>query len=128
MITGNEIYWITRLDYLQGFILAIAIIPIVLKIGVIIAEAMSYDTCYEKEEKAKKLLGLKASMKSIIKYSTISILFLLTCCLIPSTKEMCVIKIIPIVANQGDIKEIPTNLAELANEWMEELRPTKKEE
>ena len=45
---------------------------------------------------------------------------------IPTTKEMCAIKIIPRVVNNEKVQELPEKFVELANEWVEELKPKQK--
>lgn len=52
----------------------------------------------------------------------IAIMWAVTC-LVPSQKEIAAIYIIPKVINNEDISKLPSNLAELANEWIKELKP-----
>lgn len=47
---------------------------------------------------------------------------------IPTTKEYCAIKVIPAIANNQQVQELPNKVIELANEWMEELKPKKDNE
>lgn len=43
--------------------------------------------------------------------------------LVPTKVEMAAIIVVPLVANNKEIQKIPTNVAELANEWIKTLRP-----
>ena len=36
---------------------------------------------------------------------------------------MCAIKVIPLVANDETVQELPSKVVELADEWLDELRP-----
>jgi len=42
---------------------------------------------------------------------------------IPTTKEYCAIKAIPMIVNNDEVQEIPDKVLELATEWIEELKP-----
>lgn len=46
---------------------------------------------------------------------------------IPSTKQIAAIFIIPKIANSEKVEKIGNGLYDLAVEWMNELKPTKKE-
>lgn len=115
-ITPELIYWITRLDGLKKFfdgfgfvVFAIGFILSVLGIGNVLAE-----------NKSKKwLLSLLIPL--------IGAFFIFVSTFIPTTKEMAAIYIIPSVANNESVQAIPNSILNLANEWMEELRPNKKE-
>jgi len=45
--------------------------------------------------------------------------------MIPTTKQMAVIYVIPKVANSQIIQKIPSKILALSEEWLEELRPKK---
>lgn len=47
--------------------------------------------------------------------------------LIPSTKQMAAIIIIPKIVNNQKVQEIPDKLLSLAEAWMEELKPSQEE-
>jgi hypothetical protein len=46
---------------------------------------------------------------------------------IPSTKQMAAIMIVPKIANSEKVQTIGNKVYDLAVEWMEELKPNKKE-
>lgn len=46
---------------------------------------------------------------------------------LPTTKEMCVIKAIPMLVNNDEVQEIPEKVLELATEWLDELKPNKED-
>jgi len=112
MITESTIYWITRLDYFKDFTLYIGITLSILSfIGVIAGFAAWV------QEGARRFFFTALSILLITLSLIIGSLF------IPTTKEICAIKIIPIIANNEEVKELPDKVVELANEWIEELKP-----
>ena len=42
---------------------------------------------------------------------------------VPTTKEMCAIKLVPMIANDEQVQELPNKVVDLANEWLDELKP-----
>ena len=49
--------------------------------------------------------------------------FRLIASLLPSTKEMVIIYVVPKVINSEDVAKIPSKLLHLSSEWLDELRP-----
>lgn len=47
----------------------------------------------------------------------------LTVALLPSTKEMAVIYVVPKVINNQSVQQLPNKLLHLSSEWLDELRP-----
>lgn len=119
MITESTIYWITRLDGLksgaEGFGMALVIIFVVALIFSCMARFAD---------------EIERATKFVITFSILSFLsglLLFSSAFIPTTKEMCAIKIIPIVANDENIQEIPKKVVDLANEWIDELSLNKED-
>jgi hypothetical protein len=65
---------------------------------------------------------IKSSIVSVV----IAIAMGLAVDLIPSTKQMAAIMIVPKIANSEKVQTIGNKVYDLAVEWMEELRPTKR--
>lgn len=131
MITPTAMYWLTRLDGIHDFstLLTIALlfgIPICFSLGNMLAGAKK--DCITTEEDAARFRKTGEGLLSCTKWcvaawivSVSSLLFL------PTTKEMAAIIVVPKVANSEKVQEIGGRLYDLAVEWMEELRPAKKE-
>ena len=125
MITGTEIYWITRMDNIRvaiGVFLTIwAFVTLGVSIGCFIC------SIWPDNEKEKHMAEL---LRRFIIIPTWALL----CCLIsaivliPTTKEVCAIKAIPIIVNNEQVQELPNKVVELANEWIDELKPSKESE
>lgn len=124
MITGSEIYWITRLDSLKGILEAVGVILcIVGGIGFIMSTIIYF---LAKSDDEKEIMqGCGSAIRWAILVISISFVFSLAWAFTPTTKEMCVIKVIPVIANNKGVQELPNKVVELANEWMEELKPKK---
>jgi hypothetical protein len=60
--------------------------------------------------------------------AVLAVILLIANCLLPTTKEMAAILIIPRVANSEKVQTVGNHLYDLACEWMEELRPAKGKE
>jgi len=48
--------------------------------------------------------------------------------LIPTSKEMCILYVVPKMANSEIIQKIPQRVLDLSEEWLEDLRPKNKAE
>jgi len=115
MITEAEIYWITRLDYFQtlGFI-----VGGILTFASLICLFASVDDWIKEENKTGFCISLS--------FFVLFLFVLFGACFIPSTKEMCAIKALPMVMNNEGVREIPNKVVGLANEWLDEMRPERK--
>ena len=125
MITQTQMYWLTRLDALDALVCCIGVTFFVLSLvlgiigGVILAE-------YGFEERGCGI-GKRLHHKWLPLCMAVSFACALTASLIPSTKEMAAIIVIPRIANSEKVQDVGNRLYDLAGEWAEELRPKKKE-
>lgn len=113
MITGTEVYWITRFDALH----ALALVTGLLCLIVIISITGIYCIAC-KEGKEKRALPY-------LWFLFVPFIILVGSIFIPTTKEMCAIKAIPMIANNEQVQELPNKVLELANEWIDELNQPK---
>ena len=121
-ITESTIYWITRLDGIQAAAETVGTIGIIL-IGAVVpfTSAMVADFAC-----SNIAVAMKRDCKKWLPLWIVFTIIAISSLFIPTTKEMCAIKVIPIIANNDSIKEIPNDIAVLAHEWVEELKPQKK--
>jgi hypothetical protein len=130
-LTELDIYLITRCSYVKGFFFIFGILFLSCLIIAVIVRGVYCDNgpYGKKDEKiianAKEIFAKK--LKKYIFLSLFPTLLFVTACFIPTTKEMCAIKIIPIIANNEQVQDMPNKIVELANSWMEELKPSKKD-
>ena len=119
-ITESTIYWITRLDDLKQVSALMFLFAIIttLVLG-FITGCVHSDYEGDERKRYKKLLARLYFIPIVL------FIFASTHPFIPTTKEMCAIKVLPLVMNDDTVQEIPSDIAELAHKWLEELKPKK---
>ena len=120
-ITESMVYWITRLDGIRAYCIALAVVSALIAV---LPPVIYVIGCVSGDEKK---VWSKLKRPHTILITLVFLVFSATPVFVPTTKEMCAIKIIPVVAQNEDIQEIPPKIAELANEWIEELKPDTKQ-
>ena len=113
MITESEMYWLTRLDYIQGFLFIFGLFFsfVITLILVVVAKDCHDAKPYYKNAKKLSLAGV------------FFILLIIGGLFIPTTKEYAAIKLIPMVVNDEDVQQLPDKVVDLANDWLDELKP-----
>ena len=119
-ITESTIYWITRLDCLCTIINTVGVLSIVFSLFLGICTLCAWGDTHYLREDAK-------TVKIFLTFTFISFFFglmvLITRPFVPTTKEMCAIKVIPAIANNENFKGLSNQVYELGKEWLDELRP-----
>ena len=118
-ITPQLLYWLTRLDPLTTLVLValtVAIAATALYAVIGITDMAEGDS---DEQKAGAVLLSKSLKRGGIVIALIALVF----GLIPTTKEMAAILVIPAVANSEAVGEIGGEIVGLAGDWLKELRP-----
>lgn len=130
MITTSQMYWITRLD---GIVTLLALLATFLCVASAIMFAYgrceyfavkqwSWDT--DKSIAARHEFGRKLCKASLMMFPAGILLYILLV-MIPTTKQMAAILIIPRIANSEKIQQAGNKLYDLAVEWMDELKHNK---
>lgn len=138
MITPSQIYWLAKLDdirsfftdgFLSGIILASVIIGAIASALLTIVYPMSCcDTDKEISDTVKQARNMSYGV--LITGVILGIVTNFIAAFIPSTKQMAAIVVIPRIANSETVSELGDlgkDLVGLAKEWVEEIRPKKKE-
>lgn len=112
MIDGWTIYWLTRLDALNG-------LGLVLLMGGGFAAGLALFIGGIEEEPDIARIGRRLVPLPIIGG------LLLT--FAPTTKEAAAIIVLPAVANSEEFQGLGADLVDLAREWVKELKPTEDE-
>lgn len=110
MITTTQMYWLVTLDAIvhASFVLAaISVLASVAAIGI---------AC-----NVGRFFWLPALTIGMFFLSVAAATF------VPTTRQAAAIVIVPKIANNEKVQMVGNHLYELAVEWMEELRPPKKE-
>ena len=122
MITSWEMYWLTRLDSINGWMVVIAIIS-VLVMGFL---WIPYYT--------EGLNGTKGGKRIIRVYKITAAVFVVSsmiCTFLPSTKEMVAIYLVPRMSNNDQVQKLPENVLKFMNKkletWIGEMTVKEKE-
>ena len=119
VITESAMYWITRLDYIHDFLLIFGGVGFVISQIVVAILAVVGEDYYA---------DAKIYYKRAKQFVLLSIFFLLLIVgglLAPTTKEYAAIKLVPIIVNDESVQQLPEKVVELANNWIDELKPEK---
>lgn len=117
-ITPIGMYWLVKLDdicFLHGILFVMSII------WTLIHGVRWIDWSIEKEH------NTTTAPKMCAWGVAVAILVATVATFIPSTKQMAAILIVPKIANSEKVQTIGNKVYDLAVEWMEELKPNKKE-
>jgi len=117
-MTSWTLYWITRLDAVGWLLIG----AVVLSIGAACVNGFLWG-----EEFDPKSGDSRRYFKRVRKFSALALLLSLTNTMIPSTKEMAAIIVLPKIANSATVKELGDATVELAKQWLESLKPKKEE-
>ena len=122
MIDESTIYWLTRLDHIRSFMMLMTILfSILTAVAVLVLVAVASNAYYLGMEEVKsclRIFGISAGVAA-----SVVILFGCARVFVPTTKEMCAIKVIPAVANCGQVQSLGSDVVDLARSWMNELKP-----
>lgn len=122
MIDESTIYWLTRLDHIRSFMMLMTILfSILTAVAVVVLVAVAGDSYPLGKEEVKsclRIFGISAGVAA-----SVVILFGCARVFVPTTKEMCAIKVIPAVANCGQVQSLGSDVVDLARSWMNELKP-----
>lgn len=145
MTTTTQMYWLTRLDSikwtLDGFTTVFVFVTLVLvfiavltySIGTFTSNGTS-DAFYGKTD--DELKSIQARLRRVSARCAVAAFLLLSTdvaasilnALLPSTREIAAILIVPRIANSEKVQQADNKLYDLAVEWMDELRPKKAKE
>lgn len=137
------IYWILKLDVLGDLCVGTCILSFVSIIGSAYTffywksrkpyypnEKVEGDGASEYFTEMKGLL-LSGSKKCLIVCIILFFVSLLPAALLPTTEQACVIYVLPKIANNEHVQEIPNNISKLVNEklaeWIDDIRGIKTE-
>lgn len=130
MITESTVYWITRLDAIHN-LLCLPIVICVAGIGIIaICQVILRDPIFADSAEDEKR-NSKIANRLLFRGTPLCVVVLLLLAsvktFIPTTKEMCAIKVIPGIVNNEKIQTVGGEIYNVAREWLGELRPAKTE-
>ena len=117
MITESTLYWITRLD---NFNIMFSAMLVIFAFAALISMLIMVDNNAREEERcfAKRIFAFLAIPLFFV--SVLGLIF------VPTTKEMCAIKVIPAIVQNEKIQGLGEKALTLTEAWLDELKPSKK--
>lgn len=109
MISPWTVYFICMLDSIGVFFVIVGVILGVLSFVSFLRKVSTED-----------ILENKNNFSSEKKFITLSVIMFLLCAVIPSTKQMATILIIPKLSNSDMVKELPKDLLKLIDKIVED--------
>lgn len=134
IITGCQLYWLTRCDEIKalldpgfgwGLLWFVSIIALLISTIVGAATEGSPEDSVEYNIFRIATAAKRISKPVCIVFSAFILLGATISALIPTTKEMAAIVVIPKVANSQPVQDIGQGIVDLAKDWMIELAPKK---
>ncbi len=120
-ITPSLIYWMSRFEMFQTLCLLLGIFTMigasVLGIFAVASKAAGNDG--DEVHKATST-AFKWSLP-------VGVVLCLLACFLPDTKTVAAMYVVPKIANNESLDEVASSMKTLALEWMEELRPAKRQ-
>lgn len=106
-MTWQQVYWITRLDAINGLFRAMAILSFIAAMVFFCAGRIIRD-CWSSEDEIIKRARTSAAiwMRRMIPVSIAALIFTVLTVLLPTTKEATAIYIIPKVMNNEQVQNI----------------------
>lgn len=123
-ITPSTIYWVAQCDCIRDACIPIIMIGVIL--SVVSAAIAMCAFCDDTPDRVRRWRWIAAVVSLAIVATTFA--GFLGRIFIPTTKTMAAMYIIPSVANNEKVQTVGNRLYDLAIEWMDELKPAKKEE
>lgn len=123
IITPMQMYWLTRLTSLGNGLAFITCLFFIIAIAHLVAGCIMQDDTFQDCTHERGVKLIKASPLLAV----MAVVLLIVNCMLPTTREMAAILIVPRIVNNEKVQTVGNHLYDLAVEWMEELRPANKE-
>lgn len=143
MITQSAIYWLTRLDAIKVFIsnnICNTLFFTAFMLFIVACTLLGFGTLAgngpyglfsdkSKEEFKELQTKFQTLAKRLGKWFAIAVAGILVASaintLLPSSKEMAAIIVIPKIANSESVQSVGDGIVDLAKDWLQELHPKK---
>ena len=111
-MTANEIYWILKLDDIQGVLIFLTVLVGIYCLIMAVNWGFTKGMAYNYDDKKGEKTAAFCTKQFFITVSVFVVLLLIGT-LIPSTKQMAAIKVIPAIANSEIVGAMPNDAKEL---------------
>ena len=123
MITPSTIYWITRFDDIRTGLMALAIIAVALAALTIVLFFASVGEVSRDNEMRYVKLTFCFAAAFVLLAGVLGVVRTF----VPATKDAAAMAVLPALANSEKVQTVGNAGYDLAVEWLEELKPAKKE-
>lgn len=111
MLTSMDMYWLTRLDSLNTWLWIVVIISGLASMVAVLAAMIATAT------RDRCAVYLRRIAKYVV---TVFFVFGTGSVLVPTTKEMVAIYVVPAIANNEQVRSIPDTALKLADEYLKQ--------
>lgn len=111
-------YWITRLDAICTFSMAIVVASVIATIVLLSFGIADCYTAYDKED--KDYITGKRLIKGGISTAVLALLFSMCVVFVPTTKEMCAIYVVDYLKDNEKVQKMPEQIIDAAAAWLDE--------
>ena len=126
-MSTSSLYWILKLDDLRVVLHDVGMTAFVLGvIGVVLWSIVGGIGRGNNDD--EMIQASNFFRKLTIPFLFSGIFFLSTHALLPSTKQMAVIYVVPQIVNNDKVQKLPGKLLKLADDWIDKLSPVKPRE
>jgi hypothetical protein len=125
-MTATQLYFLLKLDDFRSIIENLGLTALVLG-GLAFILSLVGKGVSSVNESDEIAAGLKKIIKPSAIVVVVGIIFMLFRAALPSTKQLAILYVVPPIVNNENIQKIPGKVLNLANEWLEELKPNKGE-
>lgn len=124
MITPSTIYWITRFDDIRTGLAALAIVAVALAALALDMFLMTVENVHRDNETEYTKLAFCFVAALVLFAGVLGGMR----AFVPATRDAAAMAVIPALANSEKVQTVGNAVYDLAVEWLEELKPAKKEE
>lgn len=127
MITPTQMYWLVKLDDIRCAFADLMWLPVTWIIVTAVVSFAGFMATLDADDNGRKkvLRFIKKALLLCVPMLFLIVVIQLTAALVPSTKQMAAIVVVPKLANSEKVQTVGNKLYDLAVEWMDELRPAK---
>lgn len=122
-MTGMQLYWLLKLDDFRDLLDCISLAGAIIGgLGLFVILMLRITIANDDEKVAK---GCARAIRPACIVIGITIFLALLRTILPSTKQLAVIYVVPPIINNESVQKIPGKMLNLAEEWLDELKPKK---
>jgi hypothetical protein len=133
-MSSFSIYWLIKLDAISDVLFSLGVLGIIAFVLLGIVWMQGHDTTDDRgriigdEVKKRRESRMQVGLKGILITAPVSVFLFMLSAMVPSTKEMCAIIVVPKIINAASeneaLKNMPNVILETANAWIRDLTPS----